>query len=345
MLVFISYSSKEYDIASNLRNVLESNEFQCWMAPSSIPAGSDYAGEIPRAIRACDVFVLVLSSASQESAWVPKEIDIAITSRKPIIPIHIDQSDLSDTFNFRLSNVQRIEAYEKVSDAYAKLVHWLKAMDKTKVEDDAKQKNSRQQPTSNSADGLKRGNICPICFNTFPKNYVLAKETNQNSTYRGGPINISEEKSFWVLTLVNNMCPREDAVAEDVRLSMKIKRISPKETVVESVIKCPNAEPVSCTQDIHFVSDKPFSLKWKNGSGFLYSEYYGLVGTRGIQISNDIMNEKGALLGFHAIDGKIPGGYNNAVTVSIVVEVVRESENIDFFDDNEKTFKWFNANK
>lgn len=82
MKVFISYSSKEYDRAFSLKQILEANGIGCWMAPQSIPSGSDYSQEIPRAIRECDVFLLLLSEASQDSKWVPKELDNAISGGK-----------------------------------------------------------------------------------------------------------------------------------------------------------------------------------------------------------------------------------------------------------------------
>jgi len=49
--VFISYSSKEYETANIVRQTLKSNKIKCWMAPESIPAGSNYSREIPKGIR------------------------------------------------------------------------------------------------------------------------------------------------------------------------------------------------------------------------------------------------------------------------------------------------------
>lgn len=121
-MVFISYSSKESAKAYALKSILVANGIECWMAPESIPSGSDYGVEIPKAIKSCDVFVLLLSSNAQESQWVPKELDYAITCRKHIIPFHIDDSDILDAFNFRLSNVQRIECYNRSIEAYKDLV-------------------------------------------------------------------------------------------------------------------------------------------------------------------------------------------------------------------------------
>lgn len=107
-MVFISYSSKDYETASKIRAILTSNNIECWMAPESIPAGGDYAKDIPQAIGMSDIFLVIVSQSSQESVWVPKELDLAITLRKNIIPVHTDNSDWIDAFRFRLSNVQGV---------------------------------------------------------------------------------------------------------------------------------------------------------------------------------------------------------------------------------------------
>lgn len=49
--VFISYKSEEYDDANWVKSVLEKNGISCWMAPMSIRGGSNYASEIPQAIK------------------------------------------------------------------------------------------------------------------------------------------------------------------------------------------------------------------------------------------------------------------------------------------------------
>lgn len=82
-----------------------------------IPAGSNYAREIPRAIAQCQVFLLVISSYSQESIWVEKEIDCAINDRKTIVPLKLTEDDLSDMFRFYLNNVQTISYAENPAEA------------------------------------------------------------------------------------------------------------------------------------------------------------------------------------------------------------------------------------
>ena len=123
--VFISYSSLNYDKALELYSVLTNNGIECWMAPDSIPAGSDYAEEIPTAIEECSAFVVVLTKEAQESKWVPKELDAAITCDKVVVPFHMDDSALKKAFNFRLTNVQRIEAFGRISEAYQDLLSRL----------------------------------------------------------------------------------------------------------------------------------------------------------------------------------------------------------------------------
>lgn len=121
-MIFISYSSHDYDTAQTIRKVLENNEIECWMAPESIPMGSDYACEIPDEIEKCSAFLLVLSASAQGSNWVPKELNLAITYNKPIIPFQIDDETLTKPFNFRLTNVQRIETFHNLEQAYDQLL-------------------------------------------------------------------------------------------------------------------------------------------------------------------------------------------------------------------------------
>lgn len=124
--VFISYSSKDYDKVSNVKHILEINGISCWMAPQSIPIGSSYAKEIPIAIRTCKVFLLMITSKSQESQWVPKELSLALSDKKCVIPFVIEECILTEMFNFFLTDVQRYYAFELKSDSLKDLVERIK---------------------------------------------------------------------------------------------------------------------------------------------------------------------------------------------------------------------------
>lgn len=120
--IFISYKAEEFDEANSVKTALEENGISCWMAPMSIKGGLSYASEIPKAIRNCKVFVLVLSEKAQSSNWIPRELDQAINENKIIMPFMIENCPLQDEFAFYLSNVQRYNAYENKGNAIEKMI-------------------------------------------------------------------------------------------------------------------------------------------------------------------------------------------------------------------------------
>ena len=93
-----------------MKRTLEDAGMPCWMAPDSIEPGSEYGRQITDAIRNCDALVLVLSALSQTSMPVLSEVDLAMSFKKTVIPFHLDESELTDAFLFRLGIFQRIEA-------------------------------------------------------------------------------------------------------------------------------------------------------------------------------------------------------------------------------------------
>ncbi len=122
MDVFISYSSKDYEIAYYINNFLKANGIETWMAPESMSGTMSYTKEIPAAIKGCDIFLLLLSKSSQESVWVPNEMETAFKHKKDIIPYLIENCEVTEEFDFILSRVHRIDGYHGVYDALRKLV-------------------------------------------------------------------------------------------------------------------------------------------------------------------------------------------------------------------------------
>lgn len=110
--VFISYSSRDRKEITWAIDLLKELGISYWIAPEMIPVGSNYAKEIPSAIRECDVFLLFVSKSSQASIWVEKELDSAINRRKNVVPVRIDPVPLEDVFHFYLNNVQTIPYFD-----------------------------------------------------------------------------------------------------------------------------------------------------------------------------------------------------------------------------------------
>ncbi len=102
--VFISYSSKNQAVADMLVNIAEENGISCWIASSSIEAGS-YAKQIVQGIKAAHIFVVIVSNDSMESPHVKNELDIAtgrISEGLIIMPFQIDNTELDDECKYYL---------------------------------------------------------------------------------------------------------------------------------------------------------------------------------------------------------------------------------------------------
>lgn len=145
--VFISYCSKDERYIRKMTQMLDKMGISYWIAPDMIPAGSNYAREIPGAIQCCEVFLLVLSKNSQQSIWVEKEIDSAINYRKTIVPFQIDDEPLTDMFRFYLNNVQTIYCVNRPKDAIEELKQRLRSLIRGAGENREQVEVSRKEDT------------------------------------------------------------------------------------------------------------------------------------------------------------------------------------------------------
>ena len=107
--VFISYSSKQSELACVIRDLLEKHSIPCWMAPDSIPSGSDYQEIIPIALNQIDMVLLILTPDAEQSRWVRKEIGTAIGANKVLLPYQVNAYAISQRFRFLLDGEQILE--------------------------------------------------------------------------------------------------------------------------------------------------------------------------------------------------------------------------------------------
>ena len=104
--VFISYNSAQYEIAMHIYQLLTENAIKCWMAPQSIPGGSQYYLEIPKAINSIKVLLLLLTKDAINSKYVPKEVSASIGAGKIILPFQFGPVKLEKGFEFLLEDIQ-----------------------------------------------------------------------------------------------------------------------------------------------------------------------------------------------------------------------------------------------
>ena len=110
--IFISYCSKDVDLAKMLLGYLENNGLDCWIAPRNISGGDSWASAITKALQQCCVMILVYSSASNNSPAVLNEVTLATDRNMYIIPIRIEDVELSDDLKFHLASRHWQNAFE-----------------------------------------------------------------------------------------------------------------------------------------------------------------------------------------------------------------------------------------
>ena len=135
--VFISYNKQNFDLAQYLCNMLEGAGISCWIAPRDIDPGKAWAASIVEGLTGCNVMALLVSSTSLASQEVAKEVDLANTSKKDILPIRIEDVPLTGPLQYHLSTRQWVDAIKgeklvRFQDAMAAILRMLnKSADST----------------------------------------------------------------------------------------------------------------------------------------------------------------------------------------------------------------------
>lgn len=101
--VFISYSSKDVEIAKYLCKRIEENGLKCWIAPRNEVAGVSYAKQIIQAISNSSVFLVCFSQYANKSEHVESEIDNAFSNGKVLIPFRVDNCEMSAEMKYYLN--------------------------------------------------------------------------------------------------------------------------------------------------------------------------------------------------------------------------------------------------
>lgn len=124
--VYICYSEADKATAHHIRKKLEQKGISCWITPQNIPTNFQYFKEVPYAISNCKVFLVLLSENSQKSQFVQKELDLAVLEEKIIMPVLIENIQLSEELCFYLSDVYCYPAYEDEEAAFQNITEAVK---------------------------------------------------------------------------------------------------------------------------------------------------------------------------------------------------------------------------
>lgn len=100
--VFISYSKKDKVYTDQLVDQLLNEGFNVWLDRGSLFPSENWWTAIVHAVWGCEAFIVVLSSNSDTSDYVQREIAVAERRRKPLFPILLDGTLSTPNWNFFL---------------------------------------------------------------------------------------------------------------------------------------------------------------------------------------------------------------------------------------------------
>lgn len=100
--IFLSYAHEDKEIAQSLAEGLRDGGAEVWLDEEALNVGDSLVARIEAAIRSSDLFLILISPASERSAWVSRELGLALGSeqRTRVVPVLLSNasvpSDLQD---------------------------------------------------------------------------------------------------------------------------------------------------------------------------------------------------------------------------------------------------------
>jgi hypothetical protein len=117
-VAFISHASEDAAIAATITDYLENNGVSCWIAPRDLTPGREYSSAIVDGIESSAVFVLVLSENANESIFVKREVERAVSKGKPVFPIRVREVMPSRSLELFISSAHWIDAWKPPMEKY-----------------------------------------------------------------------------------------------------------------------------------------------------------------------------------------------------------------------------------
>jgi hypothetical protein len=118
--VFVSYAHKDTARVKPIVDELVQLGFNVWFDSKNLQGGELWASEIARAIRECDIFLLVISRASMKSDEIRREVDLAYANQRKLVLLRLDSAAISPQIAYQVSGIQWIDV--KGSDWMSRLL-------------------------------------------------------------------------------------------------------------------------------------------------------------------------------------------------------------------------------
>ena len=109
--IFLSHASPDRRFVSKLADALSRHRVRVWFSRRTIRGAQQWHDEIGKALARCDWFLLVLSPAAVQSAWVKRELLYALQQRRyreHIAPL-LYRRCRYEKLSWTLDSIQRID--------------------------------------------------------------------------------------------------------------------------------------------------------------------------------------------------------------------------------------------
>ncbi len=150
--VFISYATQDKPSADAVRTTLEAKQIRCWIAPRDVLPGEDYAEKLIQAISESRLLLLVLSSHSNNSPHVMRELERAASKGIPVLPLRIEDVPPSPAIEYFISRIHWLDAFTPPIESHlqqlAETVHLLLAKAGTAAQERGEYEVVSQQETA-----------------------------------------------------------------------------------------------------------------------------------------------------------------------------------------------------
>jgi len=128
--VFISHASEDAPVAQKICEVLERKGVACWIAPRDVRAGHDYGSEIIDGIDHARAMVLLLSDHANDSKFVKREVERAVSRGIAVLPMRLADIEPSKALELFISGTHWIDVWNPPIDQYVdRLIVAIDALD------------------------------------------------------------------------------------------------------------------------------------------------------------------------------------------------------------------------
>lgn len=111
--VFVSYAREDLQRVGVWIEELKKGGVSAFFDMESLLYGAHWQSEITEAVRTAKMVIVFISSSSLASDFVPKELSLAVDMRKNILPVLLEDVEVTGQILFCITGLHRVEAYNK----------------------------------------------------------------------------------------------------------------------------------------------------------------------------------------------------------------------------------------